>query len=96
MLKFAPYQVRTVQEALREGYERAPEFYVLQADLWSLLETLASMQRKLEWLRGLTPDARGMSWPVLEKYGSILQSSFIVVQQDHVYCLWRRDITRDN
>ena len=94
MLKLRPYAIRTEEEALREGYRQAPEFYVPFAE--PLLETLVGVERKLEELRALTPYERAMNWPVLEPYSSILRYSFIIVKQDFGFCFWRRSITGDN
>lgn len=105
MLKSAPYKIRTVGEALGEGYEQVSGFHAPTAD--PLLETLASMRRKLQWLHTLTPYSRRTYGSWLDGYRSILRYSFIVVdQEDHPeymqkslwdrYCFWRRDATRDN
>lgn len=88
----ASQRIRTAREATREGYERAPDFHVLPADLWVLFETLAKIEGKLAEFRSLTPCEREMNLPVLRRHEMIFRYSFIVVRQDNGYCLWRKEI----
>lgn len=94
MLKTTPYVIRTVTEARRGGYVQAPEFYSRDAE--PLIRVILSIEYKWQGLDLLTPHERGMNLPTLEKYVSIMRCSFIIVAQEFGFCLWKRDITRDN
>lgn len=94
MPKIAPYRIRTIAEAQRGGYIQAPEFYA--RDVEPLMRTISSIEDKRLALDTLTPYGRRMSLPVFEKYAPIMRCSFIIVAQEFGFCLWKRDITRDN
>ena len=105
MLKLHPYRIRTVEEALQEGYRQAPDFHAPVAEV--LLDKIERIRGKIRWLRTLTPHRRRDYGPHLDPYRSILRHSFIVVDQEDYpeymsksgwdrYCFWSRDITRDN
>ncbi|MFY9462939.1 MAG: hypothetical protein WAP52_02000 [Candidatus Sungiibacteriota bacterium] len=92
MLTSASYRIRTTREAIQEGYERAPEFHVLPADLDVLFKTLGAVENKLTEFRSLTPCEREMNLPVLRRHEDIFRYLFIIVRQDNGYCLWRKEI----
>jgi hypothetical protein len=94
MPAISPYRIYSIAEARRGGYAQAPEFYARDAK--SLMRTISSIEDKRLELDVLTPHERDMCLPILEKYASIMRNSFIIVAQGFGYCLWMRDITRDN
>ena len=88
MLEVERYRIRTVREARKEGYEQMPEFFTHPLALDRLGEMMLRMERKLSDL--FLHEQMDMS--VLKKYRSILQYSFILVQENFGYCLWSRRI----
>ncbi|GEM_PF-2086845 len=93
MLTSASRRIRTASEAVGEGYERAPDFHVLPADIGVLFEMLAGIESKLTEFWSLTPCEREMNLPVLRRHESIFRYSFIIVQHANGYCLWQKAIT---
>lgn len=92
---FAPSPICSIEEATREGYERAPDFHVLPADVDVLFQTLDAAEGKLAEFRSLTPCEREMNLPDLRRHEMIFQYSFVVVRHDNGYCLWRKEIMYD-
>lgn len=102
MLKFVPYKIQSVEEAKNEGYVQMG-FHA--PNLKPCLEFIEEKRDKARWLRLLTRDRINMLWEYLDL--SPLRCSFIIVDQHghsgyreksfgNRYCIWRRDITRDN
>lgn len=92
MQLFTSPRIRTTEEAIRMGYERAADFHVLPADVDVLFQILGAVESKLAEFWSLTPCEREMNLPDLRQHETIFRYSFIVVQQDNGYCLWRREI----
>ena len=97
-----PYGVRTVEEAKLQGYSPSKLHF---PTIEPCKRFIARMLEQAEWLRLLTPDRIAMMRPYLDP--TPLRRAFIIVDQigspGHVrrstgdrYCIWSRDVSRDN
>lgn len=92
MPNYAPDEVRTIEEAIREGY--TPMDLPYAQTLQPCLELMERIRYKRAWLRLLRPNEIAFLKGYLDP--SLLRCSFIIVTRQGRYGIWRRDITRDN